>query len=304
VIALYDGLASAFYYVARTLASTVNMTASDDSKETPALLSREEAAKSLYEMFRMQVFAGVPVQENTPITNEHGYLARNLTDMAEKFLYAHEMAHIMLGHDATSERAAISRAFDEGHEIAASADEETEADILGWNLLVRLLLPNDGAINGGDLQMAYAGTRLFLRTAQLLEHAGEVSSADTHPPTADRLQQIAIAAQSTAQDFALPFEMIEAIDNWLQAAMTDLETAMPPLPWKSPIEELLEGLALACKDSFVSPSALDARHSAIREILWLLSFGAPRKLCRELGRTMGVPAGSVQKFTVAYCTQC
>jgi hypothetical protein len=295
VIALYEGLSLIIYGFALTLASSVAMRPDGGGEETTASLTKDAAAMSLYNMLRNQIFTGVPIQDSWPVTDPHGYLAGRLTEMAESFLYAHEMAHILLGHDVTSPTRDITMGGSTATELAARAEEETEADVLGWMLMVRNLVPKDGSLSDGDLQMAYAGPRLFLRIAQLLERAGQVSAAGTHPVTADRLTHIRMAAEQIANEFEVPFSTMAELDEWVQTAMTDLERRLPPLPWRSPVDELLEGVAAKSGQSF---TAINAQGDAVRQLLHLLSFGAPRKLCRALGRAMGSAILELRKLGI------
>lgn len=54
------------------------------------------------------------------------------------------------------------------------------------------------------------------------------------------------------------------------------------------MDELFEeAMAVTSKHGFFSPAAIDIKASVVRKILWMLSFNAPRKLCRELGYKMG-----------------
>lgn len=288
VIALYEGYSTIIYSFARTLASTFIMSPSDGGEKTPATVTPDDAAISLFDLLRHQVFVGVPVQKREPITHPHGILAFKLVDMAEKFVYSHEIAHILLNHDVKSERHDLAVAFEDGSEIAPSVQEETDADLLGWTLLIRVFLPEDGEISIGDLQMAYAGTRLFLRVLNLLERARNVSLSGSHPPTVDRLECIRIAGESAAEESHVPFETLKAIDDAMQDAMARVEQALPAPPWRSPVDELFEeAMAVTSKHGFFSPAAIDIKASVVRKILWMLSFNAPRKLCRELGYKMG-----------------
>lgn len=288
VIALYEGYSTIIYSFARTLASTFIMSPSDGSEETRPILTPEDAVTSLFGLLRHHMFVGVPIQDQEPVTAPHALLASRLTDMAEKFVYSHEIAHILLDHNLRSGRYRLATTTENSSVDETSVQQELAADALGWDLMLRVLLPSDGILSPTDLQMAYAGTRLFLRILQLLEHIENISPSGTHPPAVERLESIRIAAKKIATEHSIPFEMLQSIDNAMQVAMTKLEQGFPPLPWESPIDELLEEVvAISSKHGLFSAHGKNARLTAVHKILQLLSFGAPRKLCKELGNTMG-----------------
>lgn len=288
VIALYEGYSIIIYSFARTLASTFTMSPNDSSEETRPILTSEDAVTSLFGLLRHHMFVGAPIQDREPVTSPHALLAYRLTDMAEKFVYSHEIAHILLDHDLRSGRYSLATTTENSSVDETSVQDEIDADVQGWYLMLHVLLPSDGILSPTDLQMAYAGTRLFLRILQLLEHVENISPSGTHPPAAKRLESIRIAAKNIATEHSIPFEMIQSIDNAMQVAMTKLEQGFPPLPWKSPIDELLDDVvAISSKHGLSSAHGKNARLTAVHKILQLLSFGSPRKLCKELGNTMG-----------------
>ena len=144
-------------------------------------------------------------------------------------------------------------------------------------------LPSDSAVPMSKVQEAYTRAWLFLRLAGLLERLEDLSAVGTHPPAAKRLAYLRAAGQRTAEAFGVQFEQLEVIAVGFDSAFERLMEHCPPLPGLSPLEELLERIHTA----ELGISSLMVTGRARREVLNLLGCGAPGKLCRELGRSLG-----------------
>src|SRR5262249_37592373 len=178
------------------------------------------------------------------IGKEHLYFAYRVSQMAERFVYSHEVAHILLNHTERAGRMAVPADFQNAQQLAVAPEKEHEADLLGWNLLVHVFVLGTPAATALDLQFAYAGAHLFLQLAGLLESVEDLLAIGTHPPAAERLANIREAAAEMALQQSMSFERVAAIAMGLDTALARVMERCPPLPGRSPIDELLSGMSI------------------------------------------------------------
>jgi Zn-dependent protease with chaperone function len=271
VIALNHGVSAVTYEVARTIAGTLNVNIGE-ARGAEALTSRQ-AGQILHERLNNYVYLGVPWGDEYNVSRESIVLASIVTTMAERFVYAHELSHIILRHLDGAFLRALHGDWSEAEQTIHRLDQEQEADLLAWELVTRVIVKS---IN--DLQMAYAGASLFLQVADLLERAEDLTAIGTHPPARQRLSSLREAVQRTVNKVGVSFEQVAMIERALSHGLERVLQETPPLPGSDPLEELLDRVS--------SPSIPDYI-SFQNEILALLSHSAPSKLCRALGRAMG-----------------
>ncbi|WP_203927893.1 hypothetical protein [Virgisporangium ochraceum] len=284
LITLNEGLEVFVYGCMRAIVSTTSLRPDQDRPAQPPSQTEADAAADLAEMVRYYTYFGIPQQTRRTVSRPHRDLAAHLTDLAERFVYSHEMSHVLLGHTNSAPLQALPDAYHEGPQLASSVDQEYEADILGWNLFVRIFVADDGRISGADLQAAYAAAHLFLRLASILEKAqGGIASA-THPEAEMRMLVLKMAAASTASEGGVTFDAVESLSIGVESALDRIERLLPVLPGTSPLQELLRNAV--DEHPYLSIDGIMARGSARGELLRLLSFGAPGKLCYEIGRAL------------------
>ena len=123
------------------------------------MLTAEEAAAALYEMVRYYTHLGFPLQQQQQLSPTHRAVAYRIAERAEQFVYAHELGHLLSGHLGNSEFRALPADYGEAPQIISSIDQEFDADLAGWVVLVTTMLPDEKTI--ADLQEAYAGDGYF-----------------------------------------------------------------------------------------------------------------------------------------------
>jgi Zn-dependent protease with chaperone function len=205
VIALNQEVSTVVYEVARTIAGTFNVRIGKAVGNEA--LSPKRAGRILHERLNHYMHMGIPYGNEYKVSREQIVLASNVTTMAERFVYAHELSHIILGHHVGAPLRALPDDWSEAVETVHEMDQEQEADLLAWELLTRVFV---GSM--GEFQMAYAGSFMFLRVADLLERAAEVVAVSTHPPASQRLVYLTEGAQRTAARHC-PFLLLSRPDE-------------------------------------------------------------------------------------------
>jgi hypothetical protein len=283
VLAFGRGLSVALYGLACALFGTSSLAASEGGSVQSSVLTVEEAAAALYEMVRYYTHLGFPLQQQQQqLSPTHKAAAHLITERAEQFVYAHELGHLLSGHLGNGEFRALPADYGEAPQVISSIEQEFDADLAGWVVLVTTMLPDEKTI--ADLQVAYAGAWLFLQLVSLLEQARDVSTIGTHPPAKDRLAQLDLAAKLIASQAQVEFDQVRAITLGLGEQLQEVTKLLPSLPGQSPLEEMLDRISRADVTPFDDiMEAGDAR----RELMWMLSSGAPGKLCRQIGLALG-----------------
>ena len=282
VVALNDGVSALVYEVARTTAATLKIRVGQETDSEA--LSDLEAGRILYERFNCYVHLGVPYGSEYKVSPKQVFVASRVTTMAERFVYAHELAHIILHHHDHAALRALPGDWSGAQQTIQRPDQEIEADILAWQLLARVF-----AESGADLQTAYAGSSLFLKAADILEGAEDLTAVGTHPPARERLEFLHEAVHRTATELGVAFEQITAIGKGMSNGLERAIEAAPPLPGACPFEELLDR---------ASSSIIPDYMSFQDEVLAMLSHSAPSKLCRVLGRAMGRAERDLRKLGI------
>jgi hypothetical protein len=270
VIALNRGSSAIVYEVARALVGTFSM--NDGKAPVTNTLTIQEAGQIIHDRMNHYIHLGVPYGNDYDISLAQIALASSVTTMAERFVYAHEMSHIFLGHLNGAPLQALPGDCSGVEQITHDSDQEHQADIIAWQLLTSVFVKSMS-----DLQMAFAGASLFLQVADLLEHAEDLTAIGTHPPALERRAFLYESARRTANEAGVSFEQIAVIEQAMSHQLDRVLQETPPLPDGCPLEELLD------KSSRVIPDYTTFH----QEVLVLLSFSAPSKLCRKLGRALG-----------------
>ncbi len=199
-------------------------------------------------------------------------MASTLTTMAERFVYLHEIGHVILHHHEGAGTRNVPGDWSAATEAVHTPEQEFEADLFSWQLLTTTFVGSPG-----ELQFACAGATLFLRVAGLLEQLEASSPGATHPPASDRLSFLRAAAMDTGRTLDLDVNRVLDIDPACGARFDDLLSAGAPLPGKCTWSNLLE----ECAASPV-PDYLRFQNEAMS----VLSAAAPTKACNVLGHAL------------------
>jgi hypothetical protein len=280
VLALNHGVSSLVYAVARLIAATYQINGSP--ADTACLLSKDRAADILHERLTCYVHLGVPFGREYEITASQVQLASAVTTMAERFVYAHELAHVLLGHIDNAPLNAMPDDWSEARQTVHAHEQELEADLLAWMLVTQSFVENLT-----QLQAAYAGICLFFRIASVLEMAGDISVGTTHPSAEVRLARMKMAAAAKAAEVGIGAEQVTIFDDVFVQGLERLLAKAPTLPGHCPLGALL---------ARCSSGAIPDYMSFQDDIFSLLSHAAPNKLCRAMGRALGEAELELQAF--------
>jgi hypothetical protein len=210
-----------------------------------------------------------PLVEDWPIGSREQRTAENYTTAAERFVIAHEVAHILLGH-LIADAAEVDDAQASPAELdKRPVQQEIEADVLG------ALLAVDSTGNDGiDPRAAVTGVYFFFRALQLLEIVGAIHVDDSHRPAEERLaicnhamgqrySQIPNLRQAARQTDELLGRLVAAAlkerDHRRTVVAAHMEEILRTTPWsfgeRDPIE--MKALYEEAKSMFSrSPSAV------------------------------------------------
>lgn len=279
VIVFTRGLSGLVYEVARAIAACINI-APGEAPEEPAL-PKETIRAHLHERLNHFIHLGVPFGSDYSISKHQVFLASSITTMAERFVYCHEISHVFLGHLDETTRATVADEF--GLDEAVNSHErEFEADILGWKLLSQLIVTTPS-----DLQLAVAGTSLFLQVQSILEEAKDSIATATHPSARDRLEAFRVAIRAQASEEELPSDKVFAIEEELSAHLQELINEAPSMPGQSPLELLLNRTV---------NSAIPDYWTFQNRIFSLMSHSRPNKLCKALGRSLAESEATLRQL--------
>jgi hypothetical protein len=123
-----------------------------------------------------------PLVQDWPVGPREQRTAENYTTLAERFVIAHEVAHILRGHliaDASEVDVAQASALELDKR---QFQQEHEADVLG-----ALLTVDSTSKEGIDPRAAVAGVYFFFLALQLVETVGAIHVDDSHRPAKERL---------------------------------------------------------------------------------------------------------------------
>jgi hypothetical protein len=179
VIAVNQGLALFLYRLARAFSPHVIVRGPADPPAPP----ESEAVgiiATLVDWMASPVRA--PLVADWPIGPREQRTAENYTLLAERFVIAHEIAHILRGH-LIADAGAVDAAQASPVELdQRPLQQEHEADVLG-----ALLAVDSASKEGTDPRAAVTGVYFFFRALQLGEMVGAVHVDDSHRPAAERL---------------------------------------------------------------------------------------------------------------------
>ena len=230
VLAFTRGLSGLTYEVARHLFATVGVTAGDE--QAAPTLTLKEAARLLHARLRRFIHLGVPYGDEFPISPTQIRAASTVTTYAERFVYCHEIGHVLLGHLASA--SVVEVTDDYLLPMAATLqpfEQEYEADTFAWHLLGGTLIRTPT-----DWQLRLAGMTLFFETVHLLENANDSVVAETHPPARERIVALHALASAEAQRLGAPMEAAFSTARFVSerlASLVALMPALPSLPWMS-----------------------------------------------------------------------
>lgn len=219
----YDqGLVQFVYGISRSLTALFVWRGSkEDSDAADHVTLDEVAAWIAFELGWMSSIAGRPVSRPFKVTRNQLEQATDLAMGAERFVIAHELAHIRLGHvDGTSATVDLAR------------EHEFEADGAGLAWLVNLAVAKPEL--GTD--SLYAGIELFLESLDLLETFGWSIPSATHPPAVERLDRIRAMAETV-----VPIEIRNPAIQ-ISRMLADLR---PRILRRAPSNRLADGSTLA-----------------------------------------------------------
>ncbi len=270
VVALNTGVQMLMYAVARALVSS---SSGDLSHEQFGEISADGAQKPLnflYDILNAYITLGTGYSftpyETSPDTI---YYSTLIATMAERFIYAHEISHILLDHTVDTRLQALPEDWSDAKHAVHESAQENDADLVAWSLLVATWVKSHD-----DLKTAYLGVSLFFRIADILEHTDKLTPINTHPPASDRHAFIAAAAKLTADQLGLSLDEAIKLDNVLSTALDRSMRHKPALPTKSPFDELLE---LSEKGN--PPDYASFKYGCSL----MFSWSAPYKMCRAFG---------------------
>jgi hypothetical protein len=179
VVAVNQGLALFLYRLARAFSPHVIVRGPED----PPAPSESEAISIIATLLDwMASPVRAPLVKDWPVGPREQRTAENYTTAAERFVMAHEVAHILRGH-LIADAAQIDAAQASPLELdKRPVQEEHEADVLG------ALLAVDSSSNDGiDPRAAVTGVYFFFRALQLAETVGAIHVDDSHRPAEERL---------------------------------------------------------------------------------------------------------------------
>jgi hypothetical protein len=188
LILLNMGLIHTVYTLAKACASQLRLNREIPLLEWQPNLSLEvirEHFKKYFSTF-LETKGAVPSADHLDTSlddSQHHFLVRML-HYAEKFIIAHEMAHIICGH-LTSDRLTRSVHGDEAVDVyEMNVAQEFEADSVALELTFVDFPPED-RVDDIYVRAAIAGVNLVFRTIEVLERLLDVRS-QTHPPAESR----------------------------------------------------------------------------------------------------------------------
>jgi hypothetical protein len=180
VVAVNQGLALFLYRLARAFTPHVIVRGPADPPAPPEGEAIGIIA-TLLDWMASPVRA--PLVEDWPVGPREQRTAENYTRAAERFVIAHEVAHILRGHliadaDGVDVAQASTLELDK-----RPVQQEHEADVLGSALAV------DSTLNDGiDPRAAVTGVYFFFRALQLAETVGAIHVDASHRPAEERLE--------------------------------------------------------------------------------------------------------------------
>jgi hypothetical protein len=179
VIAVNQGLALFLYRLARAFSPHVIVRGPADPPAPPESETVGIIA-TLLDWMASPVRA--PLIEDWPIGPREQRTAENYTTAAERFMIAHEVAHILRGHLITDAAEVDVAQASPAEMDRRPVQQEHEADVLG------ALLAVDSTGNDGiDPRAAVTGVYFFFRALQLGEMVGAIYIDDSHRPAEERL---------------------------------------------------------------------------------------------------------------------
>jgi hypothetical protein len=179
IVAVNHGLALFLYRLARAFSPHVIVRGPADPPAPPESDAIGVIATLLDWMTSL---VRAPLVEDWPVGPREQRTAENYTIAAERFVIAHEVAHILSGHLIT-DAAEVDVAQASPFELdKRPVQQEHEADVLG-----ALLAVDSTSNNGVDPRAAVAGVYFFFRALQLAEKVGAIHIDDSHRPAEERL---------------------------------------------------------------------------------------------------------------------
>jgi hypothetical protein len=179
VVAVNRGLALFLYRLARAFTPHVIVRGPADPPAPP----ESEAIGIIATLLDwMASSVRAPLVEDWPVGPREQRTAENYTTAAERFVIAHEIAHILRGH-LIADAAEVDVAQASALELdTRPVQQEHEADVLG------ALLAVDSTFKDGiDPRAAVTGIHFFFRALQLGEAVGAIHADDSHRPAEERL---------------------------------------------------------------------------------------------------------------------
>lgn len=179
VVAVNQGLALFLYRLARAFSAHVIIRGPGDPPAPPESQAVGIIA-TLLDWMASPVRA--PLVEDWLVGPREIRTADNFTTAAERFVMAHEIAHILHRHlIADSAKVEIGRVSPLDLDTRP-VEQEITADVTGAMLAIEST-QNDGI----DPRAAVAGIQFFLQALALAEKVGAVHVGKTHPPAEERL---------------------------------------------------------------------------------------------------------------------
>jgi len=180
VVAVNRGLALFLYRLARAFSPLV-ITRGPGDPPAPPESQAVGIIATLLDWMASPVRA--PIVEDWPVGPRETRTAENFTTAAERFVVAHEIAHIQLGH-LIADAAAVDLADSSPLELdTRPVSQEIQADVIGACLAIESM-QNDGI----DPRAAVTGIHFFLQALQLGEMLGAIHVDEAHPPAEERLK--------------------------------------------------------------------------------------------------------------------
>jgi hypothetical protein len=178
-VAVNRGLALFLYRLARAFAAHVIVRGPEDPPAPP----ESEAAgiiATLLDWMASPVRA--PLVEDWPLGPREQKTAENFTTAAERFVLAHEIAHILHRH-LIADSAKVNVALMSPLELdTRPVEQEIAADVTATCLTIESM-DNDDI----DPRAGVVGMHFFLQSLGLAEKLGAVVVDDAHPPAEERL---------------------------------------------------------------------------------------------------------------------